>query len=555
MKTNALLAICLLIIAAISPAVQAQPASEQAMPPNIVWLTTEDMSPWLACYGDSTVPTPNIDKLAQQSIKYQNAFANSPVCAPARSTLITGMYATRIGTMQHRTSTRIDEIDLKGYEGVPPTFVRCFPEHLRAAGYYCTNNNKQDYQFNAPVGVWDASGNGAHYRKRPEGKPFFAVFNYFNTHESQGFPNATRHADVIKPEDVPIPPFYPGTPAVRDVMTRTYNNIAALDAWVGDRLKELEDRGLLDNTIVFFFSDHGVGLPRGKRSCYDTGTRVPLLVRFPDGQGAGTTDTRVTSFVDLGPTVLSLAGIKPDDRLDGTPFLGEHAREGTGYSFANADRFDEVYDRSRTVSDGRFRYIRNYRTDLPFIIRNGYRENLPMTAELYALQESGPQRPEQWQVAATERPAEEFYDSQADYWEVNNLIDDPAHTERIAAMRQALDSWIEDTGDLGFVDPEIKLVRDVLYPPNGEKPETAFPDVSVKQVDTDHGTTRLVSITCDTQGASIAFRLSKDWQSPGPWLVYTGSAFEVDPSLPCLEVDAHRIGYKPTRARVELSDH
>lgn len=554
----------LLLLLALPGVACAAPASAQAQddtpPPNIVWLVVEDMSPWLPCYGDDTVPTPNLDKLAQQGVRYENAFATSPVCAPARSSLITGMFATRIGSMQMRNNspsrTAIEANpeaykDIPGYEAVPPAFVRGFPEHLRAAGYYTTNNSKQDYQFRCPVGVWDGSNGQAHWRNRAEGQPFFAVFNHGGTHESQTFPESRRRPEVVSPEDVSIPPMYPDTPAVRDALARTYNNIAAMDQWVGQRLQELEDAGLLENTVVMFYSDHGVGLPRGKRSCYDTGTRVPLIVRFPDGQGAGTTDGRVVSFVDFGPTVLSLAGVEPDDRLDGTPFLGEYAYERGdyrhGHAFSHADRFDAVYDRVRSVSDGRYRYNRNYITDEPYLIANAYRERIPMTHDLYALREPGADvTPEQWQMAATQRPAEEFYDTQTDPWEVNNLIDDPAHAERIASMRQSLDAWVEDTGDLGFILPETVLVREHLWPPDGEQPTTARPVVDYEIIQQGGGMFYRFELSCETEGAAIAYRLGTSRREMGPWQVYTGTAIDTPGDVRFLEVNAHRIGYKPS---------
>jgi len=525
--------------------------------PNILWLSVEDMSPWIGPYGDTTVPTPNLDRLAREGVVYDNAFATSPVCAPARSSLITGMFCTRIGTMQMRNSNPSKAAvaknpaaykDIPGYEGLPPAFVRCFPEHLRAAGYYCTNNSKKDYQFKEPVTVWDESSGKAHWKNRSEGQPFFAVFNHTGTHESQAFPKAKRRPQVVAPEDVPLPPFYPDTPNVRDAVARTYNNIAAMDAWVGQQLAELEQAGLLEHTVVIFFSDHGVGLPRGKRSCFDTGTRVPLIVRFPDGRNAGSRNQRVVSFIDFGPATLSLAGIEPDPRLDGTPFLGPYAYERDdyrrGHAYANADRFDSVYDRSRTVSDGRYRYTKNFVTELPYIIRNAYREQLPMTAELYALETAGPQNPAQWQMAATVRPAEEFYDSQADPWEVKNLIDAPEQQQRITALRQHLEAWIADTGDLGFVLPETKLVRENIWPPDGRQPTTPPAEIDEKVLSRDGEMFFRVSLSCPEPGASIGYRLSETKQYAGPWQVYTGP-FDVPGNLRFIEVQTHRIGHRP----------
>jgi N-sulfoglucosamine sulfohydrolase len=549
------------VIAAIAGALGA--ASPQAagaagpQRPNILWLTVEDMSLWIGPYGDATVPTPNLDRLARESVVYDNAFATSPVCAPARSALITGMFCTRIGTMHMRNGNPYGQPLAKDrgiplYEGLPPPSLRCFPEHLRAAGYYCTNNSKKDYQFQEPVTVWDESSPRAHWKNRAPGQPFFAVFNHMGTHESQAFPAARRRPSAVAPDRVPLPPFYPDTPQVRDALARTYDNIAEMDRWVGELIEELREADLLEQTIVMFYSDHGVGLPRGKRSCYDTGLRVPLIVRVPGGQQAGSRDGRVVSFVDFGPAVLSLAGIEPDPRLDGTPFLGDFAREATdyrrGHAFANADRFDETYDRSRSVSDGRYRYTRNFAAEIPFLIRCTYRDQLPMMADLYALQESGPRRPEQWQVAARQRPAEEFYDSQADPWEVENLIAAPEHRQRIAALRERLDAWLEDTGDLGFVFPETTLVRERIWPPEGIQPATPPARIAFLTEARGDAAATIVSLSCDDPGASIGYRLGDEAAGSGPWQVYAGP-FELPAGSGGIEVQTHRIGHLPATSR------
>lgn len=509
--------------------------------PNVLWLTVEDMSPWLSCYGDDTVPTPCLDRLASRSVRYTNAFATSPVCAPARSSLITGMFATRIGAMHMRTGNPSGAAlardpdayaEIPSYEGVPPTFVRCFPEILRAHGYYCTNNAKTDYQFEAPATVWDASGRAAHWRDRTDGQPFFAVFNHGGTHESRAFPDTPASPSVVSPQDVPVPPIYPDTPAVRAAVARTYDNIAAMDAWVGKRLAELEEAGLAGSTIVFFFSDHGVGLPRGKRSPYDLGTRVPLLVYIPDSADAPGVAERVVSFVDFGPTVLSLCGIAPDPRLDGVAFLGDYAGEGSGLAFANADRFDSVYDRARSVTDGRYRYVRNLLTDVPYLIPNAYRERLSMMRDLYALRDTGPERPEQWQLAARSRRAEELYDSASDPFEVRDLATSPEHAEVLARLRAALDDWIEATGDLGLVLPERAMVETRLWP-DGRRPDTA--GATMRCAD------GVVSLECPTAGASIGYRTGER----GPWTVYTGPFDAGDART--IEVLTHRIGFAPAR--------
>jgi N-sulfoglucosamine sulfohydrolase len=321
-----------------------------------------------------------------------------------------------------------------------------------------------------------------------------------------------------------------------------------MDRWVGERLRELEDAGRRDDTIVMFFSDHGVGLPRGKRSCFDTGLRVPLIVRLPGG-AAGGREARVVSFVDFGPTVLSLAGIEPDERLDGTPFLGPFARERTdyrrGHAYASADRFDAVYDRCRTVSDGRFRYIRNCLPDEPYLIRNAYREQLPMMADLYALEKTGPQRPEQWQLAAGRRPAEELYDARHDRWEVTNLATAPEHRERLAALRTHLDAWMAATGDLGFVMPEKRLVQERIWPPDGRQPTTPAAEIEDRAVSHGDAMAFVVSLSCRDPGASIGYRLGADKRFAGPWQVSTGP-FEVPANRRFIEVQTHRIGHRPT---------
>ena len=526
---------------------------EPAPPLNVLWLTVEDMSPWIAAYGDATVPTPNLDAFAAQALRFDNAFADSPVCAPARTALITGVYPTRSGAMHMRTRSRSaaagDEAygDLPLYEAVPPAFARCFPELLRQAGFYTTNAAKQDYQFAAPATVWDASSGRAHYSDRPDGAPFFAVFNHGGTHESQAFPDARRRPSAVSPEQVPIPPIYPDTPAVRDALARTYDNIAAMDGWVGERLAELDEAGLADSTVVFFFSDHGVGLPRGKRSLYGTGTRVPLLVRFPAGrwpeglEPGGATD-RLVSFVDFGPTVLSLAGVEADPRLDGRAFLGPHEAPPRELAYFHADRFDAALDRARAVTDGTRLVIRNLLPQTPHLIANAYRERLPMTADLYALRdgaERASQRlPEHWQTASTSRPPVEWYDRRGDPWELRELstaVLDAPERARFEALEAALERWIEATGDLGLVQPEERMVREVLWGGAPAQPLTA----TVEVARTADGQIRL---SCPTEGASIGYR----FDAGEAWRAHDGRPIEPPSGATTIEVLAHRLGFVPS---------
>ena len=337
--------------------------------PNILWLVTEDISPNLSFYGDSTAKTPNLNALAAESKIYDNAFAPVGVCAPARSSIITGRYPTSIGTMHMRTSkdimswgkreyaNNIPIMDVAGdsirqYSTVIPEGIRCFTEYLRAAGYYCTNNAKTDYQFAAPLSAWYENDNQAHWRNRPDGRPFFAVFNTNLTHESKLWKHDKKPLTVA-PETVSVPPYLPDTETSRRDIARHYSNIELMDKWVGKLIQQLKDDGLYDNTIIFFYSDHGGPLPRQKRAIYDSGLRVPLLVKHLNSAEKGRTD-RLISFVDLAPTMLSLAGMTKRDGMQGRAFLGKHTAPPNAYIYGSADRFDEYTDRSRAVRDERF---------------------------------------------------------------------------------------------------------------------------------------------------------------------------------------------------------
>lgn len=527
-------------------------ATADAPPLNLVWISVEDMSPWLGCYGDDTVPTPNVDRLAAEGVRYINAFATTPVCAPSRSTLITGCWATRIGSMHMRTGSpsraalsRNPEAyaGIPDYKAVPPADVRCFPEILRDGGWFCTNRAKTDYQFRAPATVWDLSGGNAHWRRRPDpDQPFFAVFNLGVTHESGTFANTRRQEAIVDPAAVDVPPYFPDTPAVRDDIARTYDNIAAMDRQVGTLVTELETAGLLESTVIVFFSDHGVGLPRGKRCVYDSGTRVPLIVRWPAAMNRRGVDDRVVSFEDFAPTALSILGIAPPAWMDGVAFAGDHERADDGLAYMHADRMDAVRDRSRAISDGRFRYVRNLMPERPRLYNVAYAEGIPMMADIHALRTSGEATPAQWQMVDPTKPAEEFYDSVADPHEVVNLIDRPEHADRIAAMRVAMDAWLERTGDLGLIEREGDMVRERLW--HGEvKPWTALPRTAV----TESNGVRVLTVTCPTDGASIGWR----WKGETGWRVYR-RPIRLPDHAATVELLAHRIGFVPRQVAVSI---
>ena len=427
--------------------------------PNILWITCEDISPHLGCYGDRFAITPNLDALAREGVRYTRTFAAASVCSPARSCLITGVYPTSLGTQHLRSVVPI------------PAEIRCFSEYLRKAGYYCTNNVKEDYQFKTPPRSWDESSRQAHWRKRAAGQPFFSVFNLTCTHQSQvrlrGKALTTRTASLEPherhdPARVPLPPYYPDTPEVRRDMANLHDVITVMDKQAGAILEQLGEDGLADDTIVFFYSDHGTGLPRHKRWLYDSGIRVPMIIRFPAKfahfapDEPGSTVDRMVSFVDFAPTVLSLVGIDIPDYMAGSAFLGPKAGEARELIFAIRDRVDEVYEMSRAVRDGRYKYIRNYMPHRARMQYSNYSERTPTRKEFRRLAAEGKLTGPAKEFISPTKPAEELYDTRRDPHEIRNLADSPEHREILDRMRRALRSWMIDTHDTGLL-PEAEI--------------------------------------------------------------------------------------------------
>jgi len=527
-----------------------QPPEPISMP-NILWISTEDISPDLGCYGDSYALTPAIDRLASEGVRFTNAFSTSPVCAPSRSAIITAMYPTAIGTHHMRS------------RAIPPPEVKCFPEYLRAAGYYCTNNSKTDYNFEPPLTAWDESNNTAHWRNRPDkSQPFFSVFNLTSTHESQirlneeAFANATRFlspAERHDPAKAILPPYYPDTPIVRKDWARYYDLITRMDKQVEAILKELADDGLAENTVVFFWGDHGRGLPRAKRWLYDSGLRVPLLVRYPGKVAPGTVRDDLVSLMDLGPTVLSLTDIPTPKHMQGQAFLGKYqAKKPRTYIFGHRDRMDETYDLIRSVNDKRFKYIRNYQSGKPYAQFIGYAEEMPTLQEMRRLnkEESTAKgagkipnqlTPAQRLFFQPEKPTEELYDLQNDPHEINNLAGEKRFEGERKRLRGALEKWVKETKDLGFT-PEQQLIDQ--WRPNGVSPVTAEPKVSVSET----GTGYVITLTCPTEGASIAYTLEPIGKPDEKWQLYSAPLSVSNEELAragklLLRVKAVRIGY------------
>lgn len=418
------------------------------------------MSPQVGCYGDALAITPHIDGLAKQGVRYTQAHSVIGVCAPSRSSIITGMYPPSIGTLHMRCTAKL------------PAQIRCFPEYLREAGYYCTNNAKTDYNFQHPKTVWDESSRKAHWKNRPADKPFFAVFNFEVSHESRlplrgealakQIPHVKpgEHRDPAK---VTVPPYYPDTPEVRRDLANVYDTVTEMDWQVGEKLRELEEAGLADDTIVFYWSDHGVGLPRAKRWLYDSSTHVPLVVRIPEkyrgnGQGKpGSTNDEPVSLMDLGPTVLNLAGVPVPGHMQARAFLGANLKPKRRYVYGARDRMDERYDMVRMISDGRYRYIRNFNPEKPHYQYMNTSEKTPTMRELRRLHDAGKLHEEADRYFKP-KPVEELYDTAQDPHEVRNLAGKPEHKARLETMRRELLAWMKEIGDLGLM-PETELIE------------------------------------------------------------------------------------------------
>ncbi len=446
-------------------------AAQSNEKPNILWLTAEDLSPHLGCFGDNYAVTPNLDRLAAKGVRYTNAYATAPVCTPARSSIITGVYASSLGT-QH----------LRGEMPLAKN-IHCFTEFLREAGYYCSNNVKEDYNFKTPENAWDESSTKAHWRGRQEGQPFFSVFNFMTTHQSR-----TRYSpeelekvnEELKPEErrdpdkVPLPPYYPDTPTVRNNMAAFYTQITRMDKQVKDILDQLEEDGLTENTIVFFYGDHGDGLPRGKRWLHDSGTQVPFIIYFPPKfqhlapAEAGSVVEEMISFADLAPTILSIVGLDIPDYIQGRAFLGQARESEPKYIFGIRDRIDEVLELSRSVRDRKYLYIRNFYPHRARMQRSFFSEITPIRKELRRLdKEDKLEGDEAWLMSDTV-PAEELYDTEADPNQLNNLIDHPEHSQTVKRLRRVLFQWIVETKDTAFM-PEQEMIRRA----NGKSPYDA----------------------------------------------------------------------------------
>lgn len=455
--TVLLLGVCVETVAAESDEPAKQTNTERSKQPNIVWISCEDLSPLMGCYGDRLSRTPHLDALAAEGIRFTHAFSCHGVCAPSRTGIITGMSPIGLGANHMRSKVSL------------PSHIQLFPTYLRNAGYFCTNNSKTDYNLNwKQRDVWDQSSNQAHWknRKHPD-QPFFAVFNFTMTHESKvwedGWNEVVAGRDVkmlTDPAQVTVPPLYPDTPKVRGDIARLYDLANVLDENVRRVLDELKQAGELENTIVFFWSDHGNGLPRAKRWLYDSGTRVPLIVWFPeqlrpDGVDRGSVDHRLVNLLDLGPTVLSLAGVTVPSNMEGRPIFGEDSGEVRQYIFGARDRIDERFDLVRSVRNSRFRYVRNLMPWRPALQHKSYAERNATRQEMRRLLGTNNLPPEIAQFFTAPRPSEELYDLTSDPWELKNLVAAPEHQQVLNELRAQCDRWQIDVRDAHLIPESI----------------------------------------------------------------------------------------------------
>lgn len=570
-KSNLLFLLLLLMIACQNKSVDPKESwTPETSPfrPNIVWLVAEDLSHYIPPFGDSTIQTPHLSRLAEEGVRYTNLFSVAGVCSPSRAALCTGMYPSSVGAQNMRTQYNADmlaQVGLIPYEVVLPPAVKMMSQVMRENGYYATNNDKTDYQFVPSTTAWDDNGPVAHWRNRPAGKPFFSIFNFNVTHESQVFGTTSKKAlrfkegfpqDLSKepkpdwaggldssdwtlavPEDlaVKVPPYLVEDEGTMADIRRVYSNIAIMDQQVGFLVKQLEEDGLLDSTIIVWYTDHGGPLPRQKRLLYDSGLRVPMIIRYPEKWNAGTIDNQLISFVDFAPTTFSMASIEPPAYLQGQAVIGPYKQKPRSYIHAAADRLDSEIDMIRAVSDGRYKYLRNFQPNRGYYLAVEYRERMNSMKSLLKGRDAGTLNEYQAQWFRPNKAPEELFDTQLDPHELNNLAADPAYAEKLAELRTECDRWMAAISDKGHI-PEAEMLEN--FWPNRVQPITATPVISNEG--------NKVSLSCPTDGANLGYKIMTNGKEPPAWTPYT-EPFE-GPKAGELKVIAHRIGYKPSAA-------
>jgi uncharacterized sulfatase len=417
--------------------------------PNILWLTSEDHGPEMGCYGDPNARTPNVDALAAKGMIFKRAWSTAPVCAPARTAIISGLYPASSGGQHMRSMVPL------------PAELKLYPQFLREAGYYCVNNHKEDYNVRQPARLWDESSAKAHWRNRSDGQPFFAIFNSTKSHESQI--RARPHQQIADPARMRVPAYHPDTPEVRQDWAQYYDQVSEADADAGRRLSEIEEAGLAANTIIFYYGDHGSGMPRSKRWPANSGLQVPLVVYFPEPwqhlappeYRPGGASERLVSFVDLAPTLLSLAGLQPPRWMQGHAFAGPYRTGPPAFLFGERGRMDERLDLVRSVTDGRYVYLRNYYPHVSQGQRVAYQFDTPTTRIWREWFDQGKTTEAQSLFWRVPKAPEELYDLRTDPDEVRNLVQSPAHRAILERLRAAQRD-------------HLIRIRDICFLPEGE---------------------------------------------------------------------------------------
>jgi len=427
-------------------------------PPNILWLVSEDNCPYIGVYGDKVARTPNIDKLGETGVVYTHSFSNAPVCAPARNTIITGMYANSSGNHQMRSLYKI------------PEFVKFFPEYLRTAGYYTSNCEKEDYNTStkrSPL-AWNESSNTASYKNRKPEQPFFHVQNFGSTHESSLFDSIPDEKLGFRPDDMVVFPYQPNTPNFRHDLAQYYYRIHYMDSLIGLFVEDLKQQGLYDNTIIFYYGDNGGVLPRGKRYLFESGTRVPMIVHVPEmykhlmPDRIGAHSDRIVSFVDLAPTILNLVGIKIPEYMQGQPFLGENVPQSKEYAFMFRGRMDEKTDLMHAARNKQYRYIRNYYPERIYAQYLDYLWRSRAVREWERMYYEGKLNDVQAAYWKT-KPYEELYDIVKDPHNVNNLANNPDYSGILKEMSDATDKWIAETQPIDVLPEPMMFEIDKKY--------------------------------------------------------------------------------------------
>ena len=466
---------------------------------NILWLVCEDQSLFFSSYFDSIAKTPNLDELASNGIVYDNFFAVSPVCSPSRSSIITGMYPTTIGTQHMRAYKKNkDSINSKTnlpfYSAAPKRNIKFFTENLRKKGYFCTNNSKEDYNMQISPLAWDESNKYAHWRNRNENQPFFSVFNFNITHESRIWGNYKKHSKN-ETNKIILPPFFPNNNTIKNDFVTNYKNIEKLDKQIGEIINQLKDDGLYENTVIFFFSDHGGPFPRYKRSIYDSGLKCPLIIKWTETRNEPR-NNQMISFIDLAPTILELTKSETNHEMEGVSFYNQNNRD---YIFAATDRFDEYTDKRRCVRNKEFKVIINYDTNSSIMKPVSYRQKMKTMRVLDSLNDlkKNTISMENWYKKT--KPKYELYDIVNDPYELNNLFTNKDYDSVFYELKNKLNNWIK-ASDYGNMNEEQMLE---------EMFSNEFRPMKLN-VPTIKKSNEGFIIYSNNSGASIAYRTSKN---------------------------------------------